>query len=162
MAKGRKKRAASAGAEKVVCRNRRATHDYAIDERLEAGMVLQGSEVKSLRGGKASLAGAFARFINGELWLENCTIPEYEFANLNNHAPTRRRKLLLNMSELNKLFIRVEERGFTLVPMAIYFMNGRAKLELGVGKGKRAYDKRKDIKERDSNREMQRAMRRGD
>jgi len=125
-------------------------------------MVLLGSEVKSLRGGKASLAGAFARFINGELWLENSNIPEYVYANIHNHAPTRRRKLLMNASELNKLHIRVEERGFTLVPMAIYFKNGRAKLEIGVGKGKRAYDKRQDIKERDSNREMERAMRRGD
>ncbi len=162
MAKHGKKRSSSEGAEKVVCRNRRATHDYAIDDRYEAGLVLQGSEVKSLRGGKASLSGAFARFISGEVWLENCTIPEYEYANILNHAPTRRRKLLLNASEVNKLYIRVEERGFTLVPMAIYFKNGRAKLELGVGKGKREYDKRHSLKERDSDREMQRAMRRGD
>jgi SsrA-binding protein len=158
MAKTKKKRAASTGAEKVVCRNKRATFDFAIEDRLEAGMVLQGSEVKSLRDGQGSLAGSYARIIKGEVWLEGANIPEYPFSHMRNHSPTRRRKLLLNGTEISKLTIRVEERGFSLIPMAMYFRGGKVKLEIGVGKGKKIHDKRHSIKQKDMQRDLDRNM----
>jgi SsrA-binding protein len=156
MAKGTKKSNPSDEADKVVCRNRRATFDYAIEERFEAGMVLLGTEVKSLRAGKASINEAFGVITNGEAWLEGAHIAEYPQANRFNHEPTRRRKLLLNKAEIDKLEVKTKERGFTLVPIALYFKNGMAKLELGLAKGKKTYDKRHDIKQRDIDREIER------
>ena len=152
MAKSRKKISPSESAERIICRNRRATYDYAIEERHEAGLVLVGSEVKSLRAGKASIAEAYAYLHEGELYLVGAHIPEYPWSNRLNHEPTRRRKMLMNRKEIDKLSVRIIERGYSLVPMALYFKNGRAKLEIGLGKGKKHYDKRHAIRERDAKR----------
>ena len=155
MAKSKKKQSTASGAERIICRNKRATYDYAIEERYEAGLVLQGSEVKSLRAGKASINEAYARVDDhGEIWLEGAHIAEYPWANRLNHTPTRKRKLLLNRAEIGKISVRVIERGFTLVPMTLYFKGGKAKLELGLGKGKKLHDKRHSIKQRDMERDM--------
>ena len=157
MSKGKKKRSKTAGADSVVCRNKRATFDYAIEDRYEAGLSLVGSEVKSLRSGKASISEAYARLDDsGEIWLEGAHIAEYPFSNRMNHEPTRRRKLLLNRAEISRISVRVIERGYTLVPMSLYFKGGYAKLEVGLGKGKRQHDKRASIKERDVARENER------
>ena len=157
MGKRNKKQSKTAGAESIICRNKRATVDYAIEDRFEAGLALMGSEVQSLRSGKASISEAYARVDDhGEIWLEGAHIAEYPWANRLNHEPTRRRKLLLNRQEISRISVRVIERGYTLVPMALYFKGGYAKLEVGLGKGKRRHDKRASIKERDVARENDR------
>jgi len=146
-------------AEKYVAQNRKARHDYTIDETFEAGLVLTGSEVKSLREQGASLLDAYANFERGELWLRNSHIPEYKNASYNNHEARRSRKLLLHKAELNKLVAKVEERGMTIVPLGLYFSErGHAKVEIGVARGKKNYDRRQDIAERDTRREIDRAL----
>lgn len=144
----------------VVARNRKARHDFFIDDSLEAGIVLQGTEVKSLRQGRGSLVDAWAGDKGGELWLFNAHIPIYEAANRFNHEPKRARKLLVKGRERNKLLGAVQRQGVTLVPLAIYFNDrGLAKVELGIAKGKRKYDKRQSDKERDWKRQQGRLMR---
>jgi SsrA-binding protein len=144
--------------EKVVATNRRARHDYSIEETFEAGIVLIGSEVKSLRAGRASLAEAFARVRDGELWLENMHIPPYQHADTKgSYDPLRARKLLLHRGEIERLIGKTQERGLTLVPLRLYFTRGLAKLELGLARGKRQFEKRQAIAEREHRREMERA-----
>jgi len=145
---------------KVVARNRRARHDYELIEKVEAGLVLTGTEVKSLRNGKANLEDAYAEVSDGELWLNGCDIPEYLQANRMNHAPKRSRKLLLHRREIDKLAARAVEKGFTLVPLSIYFKSGIAKVELCVARGRKTYDKREAIKKQEAKRDMERALRR--
>ncbi|MFV0405935.1 MAG: SsrA-binding protein SmpB [Propioniciclava sp.] len=142
----------------VVAQNRKARHDYHLSDRFEAGLVLMGTEVKSLRAGRASLAEGFATVDDGEVWLRNVSIPEYTFGTNANHLPTRNRKLLLHRREIDKLERAVADAGRTLVPLALYFQDGYAKVELAVGTGKRDWDKRQTIAERDANREAQRAL----
>jgi SsrA-binding protein len=144
----------------VVARNRKARHEYDLIEKVEAGLVLTGTEVKSLRVGKASLEEAYATLDNGEVWLLGCDIPEYLQANRMNHKPKRPRKLLLHRGEIIKLAGRVSEKGLTLVPLALYFKKGIAKVELAIARGRKTYDKREAIKKREDHREMQRATRR--
>jgi SsrA-binding protein len=145
---------------RIVARNRRATHDYFIDERFEAGMMLQGTEVKSLREGKANISEAYAAEQAGDLYLVNATIPEYHGGNRFNHEPRRPRKLLLQKRELAKLAGAVRKQGQTLVPLSLYFNpRGLAKIEIGLGRGKKIYDKRASIKERDWQRDKQRLLR---
>jgi SsrA-binding protein len=145
---------------KVVAENRRARFDYFVEERLEAGIELQGTEVKALRGGEGSIAESYATVEGEEIWLINSHIPEYSHGNRMNHEPRRRRKLLLKGREIAKLHGAITRQGLTLVPLSIYFnSNGRAKVELAVARGKRAHDKRDTIKERDWKREQGRIMR---
>jgi SsrA-binding protein len=139
--------------------NRRARFDYDIEETFEAGLVLTGTEVKSLRDGKASLVEAFATVRGGEAWLVQATIPEYAFGNRQNHDPTRRRKLLLHRREIERCEKFTQEQGRTLVPMELYWKDGRAKLLIGLGTGKKTHDKRADMAERDAKRQIQRALR---
>jgi SsrA-binding protein len=143
---------------KVVAQNKKARHDYHIDDTFEAGLVLVGTEVKSLREGRASLADGFAEIDNGEAWLLNVHIPEYTQGTWTNHSARRKRKLLLHRSEIDKIDRKVSEKGFTLVPLALYFKDGRAKVEIGVARGKKAYDKRHAIAERTANREKEQAL----
>ncbi len=138
----------------ITITNRRARYDYELLELYEAGMVLQGSEVKSLRTGQATLGEAFARFKNGELWLEGMHIPVYTEASYNNHDPLRSRKLLLNKRELSQIKKDVERKGLTIVPVKLYFKAGWVKLQIAVGRGKKNYDKRKDEAKRDAKRQM--------
>ncbi len=145
---------------KTVVSNRRALHDYHILERFEAGIVLTGSEVKSLRGGRGSLAEAFARVRNGEVWIEGMHVPPYEQADNRAYDPVRTRKLLLHRSEIHRLVGKTQERGLTLVPLRVYFFHGLAKVELGLARGKREYEKRQATLERDHRREMEQAARR--
>ncbi len=145
--------------DRLVTDNRKARHEYEILETYEAGMVLTGSEVKSLRAGRANLKDSFARIGRGEAFLLNAHISPYAAANRFGHDPERERKLLLHRAEIDKLTGRVQERGLTLVPLKIYFKNGRAKVLLGLGRGKKAYDKRESIKKREMQREADRAMR---
>ena len=142
----------------LVAQNRKARHEYHLGDRVEAGMVLLGTEVKSLREGRASLAEAFATVDDGEVWLRNAHIPEYSMGHTGNHAPRRNRKLLLHRREIDKLQRAVSESGKTLVPLAIFFSDGYAKVELAVATGKKAWDKRQTIAERDAKREAQRAV----
>lgn len=144
---------------KVVASNRKARHDYEILDTYEAGMVLTGTEVKSLREGKASLVDGFGQFYRGELFIENIYIPEYLNGSWTNHAARRRRKLLLHRQELSKIERRIAETGLTVVPLSLYFKEGRAKLEIGVARGKREYDKRQTLREKQDNRDALRAMR---
>lgn len=144
--------------EKVVATNRKARHDYAIEDTYEAGIVLTGSEVKSLREGRASLVDGYAFIDGGEAWLDAVHIPEYIGGTWNNHAPRRKRKLLLHKAQILKIHSKVKEGGYTLVPLRLYFSDGRAKVELAVAKGKREYDKRQTLRERQDVREAQRAM----
>jgi SsrA-binding protein len=144
--------------QRTVVSNRRARRDYEILERFEAGIVLSGAEVKSLRGGRGSLAEAFARVRDGEVWLEGMHIPPYEQAmDKRSYDPTRTRKLLLHRKEIERLMGKTAERGLALVPLRVYFAHGLAKMELGLGRGKRQYEKRQAIAEREHEREMQRA-----
>ena len=143
---------------KVVATNRKARHDYHIVDTLEAGLVLTGTEVKSLRMGRASLVDGFAQVSWGEAWLENVHIPEYTEGTWNNHSVRRKRKLLLHREEIDKLEAKLKETGMTLVPLQLYFTDGRAKVEIGLARGKREYDKRHALRERQDNREAQRAM----
>ena len=143
--------------DKTVAVNRRARHDYAVEETLEAGIVLTGTEIKSIRAGRANLAEAYARIEHGEAWLIGAHIAPYEQGNRNNHEPTRVRKLLLHRDQISELVGRTQAKGFTLVPLRLYIQHGIAKLELGVARGKKAYDKRRAIAERDARRELERA-----
>ena len=149
------------GSEKVVAQNRKARHDYFILETLEAGLVLTGTEVKSLRAGKASLGEAYATVEGGEAWVIQLHIPPYLQGNRFNPDPIRRRKLLLHRKEIERLEAAVSQKGQTVVPLKLYFTRGRAKLLIGVAKGKKSYDKRASIAERDAQREMDRARRAG-
>lgn len=145
---------------KIVCRNKKARHDYQLEERFEAGMVLTGTEVKSLRMGKANLVDAYARIIDGEVWLIKAHISPYPFTHYGNHEPERKRKLLLSSKEIKKIFGKTQERGQALIPLSIYFRKGWAKVELALAKGKRAYDKRQTLKQKEADREVARAIRR--
>ncbi len=147
-----------AGGTKLIAENRRARHDYHLLERLEAGLTLTGTEVKSLRSGQASLQRAFADVRDGEVWLVGAHIPEYAQGNLANHDPDRDRKLLLHRGEIDSLFGKVREKGLTLVPTKLYFKNGRVKVEIAIARGKEQRDKRRDIAERDARRQIDRAM----
>ncbi len=144
--------------EKTVTVNRRARREYFIDEAFEAGMVLLGSEVKSLRDGRANLVDSYARVDKGQVYLVNSHISPYPAANTFNHEPTRPRKLLLHKREIARLTGKVKERGLTLIPLKLYFKNGRAKVELGLARGKKLYDKRATVKEKMVRREMERSM----
>jgi SsrA-binding protein len=143
---------------KLIADNRRARHDYELLDRVEAGIVLTGTEVKSLRAGKASLQHAFGHLRDGDIWLVGANIPEYPQANRENHDPDRDRKLLLHQREIDSLAGKVSERGLTLVPTRLYFKDGRVKVELAVGRGKELRDKRRTIVERDAKREVERAL----
>jgi SsrA-binding protein len=145
--------------QKIVATNRKARHDYAVLDTYEAGLALMGTEVKSLREGSASLVDGFATFYNDELWLESVYIPEYLNGSWTNHSARRRRKLLLHREELEKIARATRESGFTIVPLQLYFLNGKAKVEIGVARGKRDYDKRQTLREKQDNREALRAMR---
>ncbi|MBI4524062.1 MAG: SsrA-binding protein SmpB [Deltaproteobacteria bacterium] len=148
----------SAREEKAVCVNRKARHDYFIDETYEAGLVLTGSEVKSLREGKANLKDSYARIIRGEAFLLNTHISPYTAAHQFNHDPTRTRKLLLHKQEIRRLSGKVAERGLTLIPLKLYFKNGKAKVELGLARGKKLYDKRETLKRKAARREVERSL----
>jgi SsrA-binding protein len=154
---------AEAGARKLVtslvASNRRALHDYEILEKVEAGLVLLGPEVKSLREGRANLSDSYAVLRRGEAYLVNAHVSPYDKAGRDNPDPRRERKLLLNKSEITRLAGKVAERGLTLVPLSLYFKNGRAKVELGLARGKRVHDKRESIRRREEEREMERAVR---
>ncbi len=143
---------------KVICRNKRAFHEYEISDRLECGIVLVGTEVKSLRDGTASLEDAYAKIDDGELWLLGSDIPEYVMGNRMNHKPKRPRKLLLHRREIEKFAGKATQRGFTLVPLRMYFKHGLAKVEIGVAKGKQLHDKRQSAKDADAQRDIRRAM----
>jgi SsrA-binding protein len=143
---------------KVVASNRKARHDYAILDTYEAGIALVGTEVKSLRAGRASLVDAFGQEKDGELYLHALHIPEYAHGTWTNHEPRRTRKLLLRRVEIEKLISKTRESGLTLVPLSLYFSDGWAKVELGLARGKRSYDKRQDLAKRDSDREISRAL----
>jgi SsrA-binding protein len=144
--------------EKLIADNRRARHDYELLERFEAGLVLTGTEVKSLRQGRASLAQAFADVRDGEVWLVGAEIATYEQGNIANHEPSRDRKLLLHRGEISSLYGKVRERGLTLVPTRMYWKDGKAKVEIALGRGKQTIDKRRDIAKREADRAMQRAL----
>ncbi len=143
---------------KLIAANKKARHDYAIEDVYEAGLVLTGTEVKSLRAGRASLVDAFGQESNGEIFLYGMHIPEYTQGTWTNHEPRRVRKLLLKKVEIQRLIGKLREQGLTLVPLSIYFNDGWAKVELGLAKGKKAYDKRQDMAARDAQREMNRAL----
>jgi SsrA-binding protein len=147
------------GAEiKVICRNKRALHEYAVFDSLECGIVLTGTEVKSLREGAANLEDAYAKIEGDEVWLISSDIPEYTMGNRMNHKPKRRRKLLLHRREIAKFAAKAAQRGFTLVPLKMYFKQGRAKVELAVARGKQQHDKRLDQKKAEAQRDIRREM----
>jgi SsrA-binding protein len=146
--------------ERDVAVNRRAYHDYFVDEKYEAGVVLTGTEVKSLRGGRCNLRDGFVRIDGNEAWLENVHISPYAQGNLMNHDPLRPRKLLLHRKQIATLIGKVRQKGYTLIPLRVYFSRNHAKIEVGLARGKREYDKREAIAERDAKREIARAMRR--
>ncbi len=143
---------------KVIASNRKARHDYHIEDTFEAGISLMGTEVKALRAGRCSLVDGFAQFTGDELWLEGVHIPEYSQGTWTNHAPRRRRKLLLHREELTKIESKTKEKGRTIVPLAVYFKDGRAKVEIALATGKKQYDKRQALRERQDRREAERAM----
>ena len=143
---------------KVVASNRKARHDYHIEDTFEAGISLMGTEVKALRAGRCSLVDGFAQFTGDELWLEGVHIPEYSQGTWTNHAPRRPRKLLLHREELTKIASKTREKGRTIVPLAVYFKDGRAKVEIALATGKREYDKRQTLRERQDKREADRDM----
>ncbi|MCA1710366.1 MAG: SsrA-binding protein SmpB [Actinobacteria bacterium] len=142
---------------KVVAQNKKARHDYAIEETYEAGIVLTGTEVKSLRQGRASLVDGYAVVQDGELWLMAAYIPEYTEGTWNNHTPRRARKLLMHRLEITRIVVRLKESGLALVPLQLYFKDGRAKVELGLGRGRKSYDKRQVLAQRDADREIRKA-----
>ena len=146
------------GKRKIVAQNKKARHDYAIVDTYEAGLVLTGTEVKSLRQGRASLVDGFATIDDGEMYLRNVHIPEYEQGSWTNHEPRRVRKLLLHREEIGRLIGKTKESGLTIVPLALYFSGGRVKVELALARGKRSYDKRQDLARRDADREVARAL----
>lgn len=143
-------------AMKLVANNKKAYHDYFVDEKYETGLVLHGTEVKSLRMGQCSIKEAFVRIENGEVWIYGMHISPYEKGNIFNKDPMRPKKLLMHKSEINRLLGKIKEKGFTLVPLQVYFKDGRAKLEIGLCRGKKMYDKRADIAKRDIQREAER------
>jgi SsrA-binding protein len=143
----------------TVADNRKARHDYFIDESYEAGIALTGSEIKSVRGGRVNLRGGYARVVGGEVWLYDVHISPYEQSGTHfNHEPTRPRKLLLHRREISRILGQVERQGFTLVPLRLYFKGRRAKIDLGLARGKKLYDKREDIAKREARRDIQRTM----
>ena len=144
---------------KIISKNKKAFFEYLIEEKLEAGLALTGSEVKSLRDGQASLSDSYGLIKNGEAWLLNAHIAPYPPAAFGNHAPKRTRKLLLHKTQISKLLGKLKEKGYTLIPTMLYFKEGKAKVELGLARGKRQYDKRAAIKEREEKREVSRALR---
>ena len=144
--------------EKNVTVNRKARYEYTIIQTLEAGIVLQGTEVKALRQGKANLVDSYAQLVKNEVWLVGAHISEYTQGNINNHDPVRTRKLLLNRSEIRKLIGKVKEKGLTLIPLRIYFTNGKVKVEIALAKGKKVYDKRETIAKRDFDRDQERKI----
>ena len=146
--------------QRVIASNRKARHNYQILEVFEAGIVLKGTEVKSLRAKNANLQDSYAMFRNGELWLYGLHISPYEQGNINNHDPIRTRKLLIQKKEMRKLFAKVSEQGLTLVPLSLYFKGPYAKVELAIGRGKKSYDKREAIAKRDAQRAISRTLRR--
>ena len=141
---------------KLIAQNKKARHDYHIDETYEAGLALLGTEVKSLRAGRASLVDAYGRIKDGEVWLEGMHIPEYDQGSWTNHEPRRSRKLLLHRAEIAKLIGKTKESGLTLVPLSLYFKDGKAKVEIALARGKKAYDKRQTLAARDAAREISR------
>jgi SsrA-binding protein len=143
---------------KIIAQNKKARHDYAIVDTYEAGIALTGTEVKSLRLGRASLVDGFATIDDGEVWLRNVHIPEYEQGSWTNHEPRRTRKLLLHRGEILRLIGKTKESGLTLVPLSLYFRAGKVKVEIALARGKRSYDKRQDLARRDADREVRRAM----
>ena len=147
--------------DKTITNNRKAFHDYLIEESIEAGLVLTGTEIKSIRQGKVNIRDAYARPQDGELWLLNAHIAQYKEGNRYNHEPIRPRKLLIHKKELQMLSAAVERKGLTLVPLKMYLKNGRAKVEIGVAKGKKLYDKRKSVIKRETDREMEKAVKSG-
>lgn len=144
--------------KKLIAQNKKARHDYLIEDTWECGLVLWGTEVKALRAGRASLVDGFAQIKDGEVWLHNVHIPEYDNGSWTNHAPRRIRKLLLHKGEISKLIGKTKESGHTLIPLSLYFKDGKAKVELALAKGKKTHDKRATLAERDSKREMAKAM----
>ncbi len=146
------------GEGKVIAQNRKASHDYFIEETYEAGIVLKGTEIKSIRNGRVNLKDAFARIHNGEVFLSNMHISPYEQGNRFNHDPLRTRKLLLHKGEINKLIGLTQQQGYSLVPLKMYIKNGVAKILIGLGKGKKKYDKRDDLKQKQAKRDIERAM----
>ena len=143
---------------KMIAQNRKARHDYHVEDTWEAGLVLMGTEVKSLRQGRATLADGFAEVDDHEVWLHGVHIPEYTQGTWTNHSARRRRKLLLHKSEIAKIERKIGDKGYTLVPLALYFKDGRAKVEIGLARGKKSYDKRHAIAERQANREKEQAV----
>jgi len=143
---------------KLVAQNRKARHDYRIEDTYEAGLVLVGTEVKSLRAGRASLVDGFVEIDNGEAWLQGVHIPEYAQGTWTNHAARRKRKLLLNRAEIDKIERKTSEKGYTIVPLSLYFKDGRAKVEIALAKGKKSWDKRQTLREQQDNREKQQAI----
>jgi SsrA-binding protein len=144
--------------QKLVANNKKAYHDYFIDEKYECGIALHGTEVKSLRMGKCSIKEAFIRIENGEVFIYGMHISPYEKGNIFNKDPLRTRKLLMHKQEINKLLGKIKEKGYTLVPLQVYFSNGKAKVEIGLAKGKKLYDKRDDIAKKDARREVERSF----
>jgi len=144
----------------MVAQNRKARHDYHIEDTWEAGLVLVGTEVKSLRAGRASLVDGFAEVDGGEVWLHSVHIPEYTQGTWTNHAATRKRKLLLNRAEIAKIERKITDKGYTIVPLALYFKDGRAKVEIALARGKKSYDKRHALAERQATREQEQAVQR--
>lgn len=144
--------------QKNITVNRKARHEYSIIQTLEAGIVLVGTEVKALRQGKANLVDSYAKIEKGEVWLVNLHISEYVHGNINNHDPKRDRKLLLNKNEIRKLLSKTKEKGLTLIPLRLYFFKGKVKVELALAKGKKVYDKRKDIAKKDFQRDQERKI----
>lgn len=146
--------------KKVIATNRRARHEYTIEDVVEAGLVLTGTEVKSLRAGRANLADGFGQITDSEAWLHGVHIPVYTQGTWTNHEPRRTRKLLLHRREIDRLDSSIRERGLTLIPLSLYFKDGKAKIELGLARGKRTYDKRHELAKRDAAREVERELRR--
>jgi SsrA-binding protein len=146
--------------KKIIASNRRARHEYTIEDTVEAGLVLTGTEVKSLRAGRATLTDGFGQITDSEAWLHGVHIPEYTQGTWTNHEPRRTRKLLLHRKEIDRLASSIRERGLTLVPLSLYFRDGKVKIELGLARGKHTYDKRRDLAKRDAAREVERELRR--
>jgi len=144
--------------EKNITSNRKAFHDYFIEQTIEVGVVLLGTEVKALRNGKANLVDAYASIKNGEVWMINAHIGVYDHGNINNHEPLRIRKLLLKRSEIRKLDNKIKQKGYSLIPLRIYFSNGKVKVEIGLARGKKSYDKRETIKLKDAKRDLDRSI----
>jgi SsrA-binding protein len=145
--------------KKIIALNRKARYDYSVDESYECGIELVGTEVKSFRDGKISFPDAWAEVVNGEVWLRSLRVSENPFSSIFNHDPDRRKRLLLHKEEIKRIHRKVEEKGFTLIPLSFYFKKGRVKVELGLCKGKKAYDKRAGIREKDLKRDIEREFR---